>query len=207
MSLSIQELNRKKHAPAVDGVLSLFHTRWSPRSFSDREVSLEDLTKVFEAARWAASSYNEQPWRFFVGTRGSDTYKKILESLIPFNQAWAGKAPVLILGVTRTKFSHNNTPNRVALYDLGAAASYLTLQATALGLVTHQMAGFDENAARKALDVPEEYIFGAAIALGYQGDPEDLPSDQAKQQEVAPRTRKPLSEIVLAGWDQPAKLS
>jgi nitroreductase len=205
--VSIQELNKTKHAPEVEGVLPLFHTRWSPRAFTDREVSPEDLSRVFEAARWAASSYNEQPWRFFAGVRGSETYKKILESLMPFNQAWAGKAPVLILGITKTKFSHNNTPNRVALYDLGAAASYLTLQATALGLSTHQMAGFDENAARKALNVPEEYIFGAAIALGYQGDPENLPSEQAKQQEVAPRTRKPLSEIVLSAWDQPANLS
>ncbi len=207
MSLSIQELNQKKHAPEVDGVLPIFHTRWSPRSFTDREVSLEDLSKVFEAARWAASSYNEQPWRFFAGTRGSETYEKILESLMPFNQAWAGKAPVLILGIAKTKFSHNGAPNRVALYDLGAAASYLTLQATALGLSTHQMAGFDDNVARKAFNVPEEYIFGAAIALGYQGHPDNLPSEQAKQQEVAPRTRKPLSEIVLSAWDEPAKLS
>lgn len=207
MSQSIEELNQVKHAPEVEGVLPVFHTRWSPRAYSDREVSLQDLSKVFEAARWAASSYNEQPWRFLVGVRGSEAYKKILESLMPFNQAWAGKAPVLILGVTKTKFSHNDSPNRVALYDLGAAASYLTLEAAALGLSTHQMAGFDENAARKAFNVPEEYIFGAAIALGYQGAPETLPNEQTKQQETAPRTRKSLSEIVFSAWGQPAKLA
>src|ERR1700684_1840808 len=107
MTLSIHELNKVKHAPEVDGVLPLFHARWSPRSFSDREVAPADLAKVFEAARWAASSYNEQPWRFLVGTRNTEPYNKILDSLMPFNQAWAGSAPVLILGTAKTKFSHN----------------------------------------------------------------------------------------------------
>ncbi|MGA2559677.1 MAG: nitroreductase family protein [Terracidiphilus sp.] len=206
MSSSIHEVNRLKHAPQVPGVLPLFHTRWSPRSFTDQDVSHQDLARVFEAARWAASSFNEQPWRFLLGTRGSEAYKKIYDSLVPFNQSWAGKAPVLILGATRTKFSHNGAPNPVALYDLGAAASYLTLQAAALGLATHQMAGFDGDAARKAFNVPEEYIFGAVIALGYQGEPDNLPGEQAIAQEKAPRSRKHLGEFVFSAWDQPAKL-
>lgn len=206
MPLSIDEVNHIKRAPQVAGVLPLFHTRWSPRSFTDREVSPQDLARVFEAARWAASSYNEQPWRFLVGTRGSEAYKKIHDSLISFNQAWAGKAPVLIFGVAKSKFSHNGSPNRVALYDLGAASSYLTLQAAALGLATHQMAGFDEDAARKAFGIPEEYVVGAVIALGYQGEPTALPSEQAVQQETVPRSRKSLGEIVFSAWDQPADL-
>ena len=122
MTESINELNKAKQAPDVDGVLPIFHTRWSPRSFTDREVSKADLAKVFEAARWAASSFNEQPWRFLVGTRNSTAYQKIFDSLMPFNQQWAYAAPVLILGTARTKFSHNGTPNRVALFDLGAAS-------------------------------------------------------------------------------------
>jgi nitroreductase len=203
MSLSIEEVNRVKRAPEVDGVLPLFHSRWSPRSFSDREVSSADLETVFEAARWAASSYNEQPWRFLVGTRGSDTYKKIFDSLIPFNQSWATSAPVLILGVATTKFSHNDSPNRVALYDLGAAASYLTLQAAALGLATHQMAGFDPEAARKAFGIPDDYNFGAVIALGYQGEPAALTNEQMHAQEIAPRQRKPLQEMMLKSWGAP----
>ena len=207
MSLSIEELNEAKHAPEVDGVLPLFHSRWSPRSFSDRDVDPADLAKVFEAARWAASSYNEQPWRFFVGTRNSEPYNKILDALMPFNQAWAGNAPVLILGTAKTKFSHNDAPNRVALYDLGAASSYLTLQAAALGLATHQMAGFDADAARKAFEIPEDYLIGAVIALGYQGEPAALPNPQFIETEVAPRQRKPLSEIVFSAWDTPAKLA
>jgi nitroreductase len=206
MPSSIDELNKAKHAPKVEGVLSIFHTRWSPRSFSDREVSGAHLAKVFEAARWAASSYNEQPWRFLVGTHGSEAYKKIFDSLMPFNQMWAAKAPVLILGVAKTKFSHNDSPNRVALYDLGAAASYLTLQASSLGLATHQMGGFDPDAARKAFGVPEDYIFGAVIALGYQDEPSALPNEQFRSQETAPRQRKPLKDFVFSAWDTPADI-
>jgi nitroreductase len=206
MSQSIDELNKVKHAPKVDGVLPVFHTRWSPRSFSDREVSSADLAKVFEAARWAASSYNEQPWRFLVGARGSEAYKKIFDSLMPFNQLWAASAPVLILGVAKTKFSHNDSPNRVALYDMGAAASYLTLQAATLGLTTHQMGGFDPDAARKAFGVPEDYIFGAVIALGYQGEPASLPNQQFRTQEVAPRSRKLFKDFVFSAWDTPADI-
>lgn len=200
MSLSIEEVNHLKHAPDVDGVLPIFHSRWSPRSFSDRDVSPADLTKVFEAARWAASSFNEQPWRWLVGKRNSPTYNKILDSLMPFNQSWAGNAPVLIMGTAKTTFSHNNTPNRVALYDLGAASSYLTLQAAALGLATHQMGGFDQDAARKSLAIPEDFLIGSVIALGYQAEPAALTNEQMKAQEEAPRQRRPLSEIVYSSW-------
>ena len=204
--LTAHEVNEIKKAPAVDRVLPIFHHRWSPRSFADRDVSPELLRTAFEASRWAASSFNEQPWRFLVGLRGTSTYDKIFQSLGEFNQKWAKSAPVLILGVTRTKFSHNGADNRVALYDLGAAASYLTLEAAALGLTTHQMAGFDPEAARKALGIPDEYAIGAVIALGYQGEPEALTDEKMRDQETKPRTRKPLSEIVFSAWGEPAKL-
>jgi nitroreductase len=207
MTLSANEVNELKKAPAVDGVLPVVHTRWSPRSFANRGVESADLARVFEAARWAASSNNEQPWRFLVGVRGSEPYRKIFDSLVPFNQAWAKSAPVLILGVAKTRFSHNDAPNRVALYDLGAAASYLTLQAAAVGLAAHQMAGFDADAARKSFDIPEDYLIGAVIALGYQGEPGALPNAQFIEKEVAPRERKPLSEFVFSAWDTPAKLA
>ncbi|MGA2850599.1 MAG: nitroreductase family protein [Terracidiphilus sp.] len=207
MTLSATEVNELKKAPAVEGVLPVVHTRWSPRSFTDRPVDPADLAKVFEAARWAASSSNEQPWRFLVGVRGSETYTKIYDSLVPFNQSWAKSAPVLILGVTKTKFSHNGSPNPVALYDLGAAASYLTLQAAALGLATHQMAGFNSDAVRKAFEIPEDYHIGAVIALGYQGEPAALSNPQLVDREVAPRERKSLSQFVFSAWDTPAKLA
>lgn len=206
MSLSIEEVNEVKRAPDVDGVLPVFHARWSPRSFTDRAVSPADLARVFEAARWAASSNNEQPWRFLVGAKGSEAYRKIFESLVHGNQLWAASAPVLILGTARTKFSRNDNPNRVAMYDLGAAASYLTLEAAALGIATHQMGGYDPEAARKAFGIPEDYLFGSVIALGYQDEPDKLPNEQFRAQEVAPRTRKPLKDFVFSAWDTPAEI-
>jgi nitroreductase len=206
MSITAVEVHELKKAPAVDGVLTTVLHRWSARSFSDREVSAKDLMRVFEAARWTASSYNEQPWRFFIGRRNSSTYKKILSTLIGPNQTWAGAAPVLIMGVATTKFTHNGAENRVALYDLGAAASYLTLQAAALGLTTHQMAGFDTEAARKAFAIPADFVIGAVIALGYQGEPAALGNQHLLDMETSPRTRKPLSEFVLSEWGEPAEL-
>jgi nitroreductase len=206
VTLSAGAVHALKKAPAVDGVLPLFHERWSPRSFTEREVTPSLLAKVFEAARWAASSYNEQPWRFLVGRKGDSAYQKIFESLGEYNQKWAKTAPVLILGAARTKFSHNGADNRVALYDLGAAASYMTLQAAALGLATHQMAGFDPEKAKKLFGIPEEYIMGAAIALGYQGEPAALGDETLIEREIAARARKPLTEFVFKEWGEAAAL-
>jgi nitroreductase len=191
-----------KHAATLDGVLPIIQKRFSPRSFANRDVAQADLVKVFEAARWAASSYNEQPWRYLVGRRGSETHKKIAEALVPFNRQWAEKAPVLILGVAKTKFSHNDSPNLYAVYDLGAASSYLTLQAAELGLATHQMAGFDRDAARKLLEIPEGFDFGSVIALGYQGEPAQLTNEQMLKQETSPRERKGLGEFVFTKWGE-----
>jgi nitroreductase len=207
MSLSAIEVDHLKQAQTIEGVLSAVASRWSARSFADREVSTADLVRVFEAARWSASAYNEQPWRFLVGARGSETYKKIFSTLIGFNQSWAAAAPVLILGAASSIFSHNGTPNAYALYDLGAAAGALTLQASALSLRTHSMAGFDHDAARQVFQIPDEYLLGAVIALGYQGEPSALSQPQLLSMEIAPRTRKPLSEIVLSAWGTPAELA
>jgi nitroreductase len=202
MTLSAVEVNQLKKAPAADHVLPVVLHRWSPRAFADKPVSDADLKTIFEAVRWVPSSFNEQPWRFIVGKQGSEAYAKILGSLVEFNQMWASKAPVLILGAALTKFSHNGAHNGSALYDLGAAAGTLVLQAAELGLVTHQMAGFDHNKAREAFGIPEEYHLGAVIALGYQGEPATLPHEQMLKQEVSPRTRKELNEFVLSGWGE-----
>jgi nitroreductase len=206
MTLSASEVNKIKQAHRAEGVLPIIHQRWSARAFADRDVAATDLKRVFEAARWAASSNNEQPWRFVVGRRGTATHEKIFASLMGSNQGWAGKAPVLILGVAKTKFSHNESPNGYAVYDLGAASSYLTLQAAALGMTTHQMAGFDKEKARKLLEIPEEYAFGAVIALGYQGEPETLANETLIERETAARARKGLEEIVFAEWGRPLAL-
>ena len=206
MALSALEVNRLKQAPPHEGVLSAVLSRWSPRSFSDRAVSPGDLSRVFEAARWSASSSNEQPWRFLVGLRGSATHEKIFDTLVGFNRNWAGAAPVLILGLASTKFVHNGSHNAYALYDLGASAALLCLQAAALGLATHSMAGFDHDAARKAFEIPEDFALGAVIALGYQGEPEALGHEKLITAETTPRTRKPLSEFVLSSWGEALQL-
>jgi len=207
MTLSARDLNHFKKAPAIEGVIPAILHRWSPRSFADRDVSPADLKTVFEAVRWAPSSFNEQPWRFLVGRRGDTAYKKIHDSLVPFNQLWAGKAPVLILGAAKTKFSHNDAPNVVAIFDLGAASAFLVLQASVQGLATHQMAGYDQSAARAGFEIPEEYALGSVIALGYQGEPDALPNEQHRTQEVAPRHRKPLGEFVFQSWGSAADLA
>jgi nitroreductase len=203
LSQTIEEIEKLKHAPAVAGVLDIILKRWSPRAFSDKAVSGEDLKKIFEAARWAASSYNEQPWRFLVGHKGDETYKKIFDSLVEFNQGWAKSAPVLILSVGKKTFTGNGAPNGYGIHDTGAATAYIGLQATALGLYTHSMAAFDHHKVAAAFGIPDDFATGSVTALGYFGDPNTLP-DQLKQQEVSPRQRKPLEEIVFTEWEKPA---
>ena len=144
-------INHVKFAPAVEGVLPVFLQRWSGRAFSEQPVSDADLKTIFEAARWSPSAFNEQPWRFIVGVLGTETHAGLAEVLMGFNQAWAPKAPVLILGVAKAQFSHNGAANSYALYDLGAATAALVTQAAAQGLTAHQMAGFDHDAVRKVL--------------------------------------------------------
>jgi nitroreductase len=205
MSVSASEVSKSKHAPKVEGVLPVIHERWSARAFSPREVSKLDLRLIFEAARWAPSSNNEQPWRFIVGLRGTSTHQKINESLMGFNQAWAPKAPVLIVGLAKAKMT-NGSPNHFAFYDLGSASAHLVLQAAALGLTSHQMGGVDREKARTLLEIPEDYQIAAAIALGYQDDPETLGNDELIKRELAPRNRKPLDEIAFSAWGQPLDL-
>lgn len=206
MILTSNEINKMKYAqPSADGVMPEILARWSPRAFADRHVNPADLKTIFEAGRWAPSSYNEQPWRFFVGRRNSETYKKILDTLVPFNREWAKSAAVLILGVAKTRFSNNDSPNNYAAHDLGAAMGLMAVQATAIGLAAHQMAGFDWVKARAAFEIPETYTMGSAMALGYQGELADL-ADKFQAQEQSPRSRKPLSEIVFSAWDRPADL-
>lgn len=205
MPLSAAEVDQRKQAPPVEGVLPTLLKRWSPRSFSDKPVPAADLEKVFEAARWAASSYNEQPWRYIIGFQGDDAYGKIFSVLVPFNQAWAKTAPVLILGFASTKFAHNGQENRFALHDLGAASAYLCLEAAELGIYTHSMAGLDYEAAVKVFEVPSDFVAGAVIALGYQGEPAALGNEQMIAQEESARRRRQLSEFVFSSWGVHAK--
>lgn len=178
------------------GIHELLASRWSPRTFSARPVEPEKLTQLFEAARWAPSCYNAQPWNFIVATReDAEGYNRLLSTLMDANRQWAVQAPVLILAVAKLDFPHNGRPNRHAPYDLGQAVANLTVQATALDLRIHQMGGFDPQLARELFAIPRGYEPVAALALGYQQGPAE---GQA-------RTRKPLADFVFSGsWGRAA---
>ena len=180
--------------------------RWSPRAFEDRAVEPEKLRSLFEAARWAASSYNAQPWFFIVASKDDpENYKRILDCFVEFNQTWAMNAPVLAISIARTALEDGRT-NRHAFHDVGQAAATLAIEATALGLQAHQMAGIIPEKAHQAFGIPEGYEAVAGIALGYPGDPSSLPG-QLKDRELAPRNRKPLDSFVFTGkWGETSPL-
>ena len=197
----------EKPAETENPVHELFERRWSPRAFSARAVEPEKLRSMLEAARWAASCFNEQPWHFIIAAKAdADGYERLLGCLAESNALWARHAPVLMISVASLNFKRNGKPNRHALHDTGQAAAHLALQATALGLAVHQMAGFDLAKAREQFSIPEGFEPVAAIAVGYPGDPEDLPED-LRARELAPRTRRPLEDFVFGGsWAQTSNL-
>jgi len=177
----------------------LLTRRWSPRAFSEQPVGPDRLRTLLEAARWAPSSSNEQPWRFVVATKEEPAdYDRLLACLLEGNRKWAYRAPVLILSVAHLNFEDDDRPNRHALHDVGLATENLLLQATALGLVAHPMAGFDIEKARVDLKIPSGYEPVAMVAVGYPGELSVLP-DYLQQRELKPRERKPLAEIAFSG--------
>ena len=184
---------------------TLIRDRWSPRAFDQKAVPAEVLRSLFEAARWAPSSNNEQPWAYLVATKENATeFENMVSVLVEFNANWARNAPVLALAVSERHFAKNNVPNRNAHYDTGAASALLSVEATARGLCVHQMAGFDPDQAREVFNIPEGWDAIAAIAIGYPGDPAALPQPY-KDREAAPRTRKPIREFVMTGqWGHTA---
>lgn len=195
----------QKPAPVDFPVHELIRNRWSPRAFADKVIPHDLLRSLFEAARWAPSSYNEQPWAYLVATRDDkESFTKMLGVLVEFNAGWAKSAPVLAIAVSELAFAKNNAPNRNAQYDTGAATALLSVEATAHGLAVHQMAGFDPEKARQVFAIPPGWEAIAALAIGYPGDPDSLPQ-RLKEGELAPRTRKPLAEFVMGGsWEHTA---
>jgi nitroreductase len=192
-----------QHKPAITRVKihDLMQTRWSPRAIDpDKDISPEDLTALLEAARWAPSCFNDQPWRFIVCVKSKDetSWKNALANLAEKNQLWAKNAPVLMLAVAMENFNHNGKPNRWAMYDTGAASVSLCFQATALGLVVHQMGGFDADKARALFKLPAGCTPMSMIAVGYQADI-DVLDDDFKAAELAERTRAPLDQRFYFG--------
>lgn len=192
-------------APAEFPIHELIANRWSPRAFGDKDVSPETLRSLFEAARWAPSSSNEQPWSFLVATRNDkENFAKTLQPLVEFNVNWAKSAAVLGFAVSELAFAKNKAPNRNAQYDTGAAMALLSIEATARGLFVHQMAGFDPETAREVFNIPVGFDAIAAFAIGYPGDAATLPQP-LRDRELAPRSRKPVRDFVMTGqWAQPA---
>ncbi|MGH9738256.1 MAG: nitroreductase family protein [Candidatus Acidiferrales bacterium] len=199
--------DRKNPASTETPIHEILTHRWSPRAFDTRTVEPEKLRALFEAARWAASSYNAQPWYFIVATKDDPAnFNKVLGCFVEFNQSWAKSAPVIAISAAGMNFQHNGQPNRHSYHDVGQAAATLALQATALGLQVHQMAGIMPDKAREIFHIPQGYEAVAGIALGYPGDPASLP-DQLRVRETSPRQRKQSSSFVFTGeWGTPSPI-
>jgi nitroreductase len=197
----------EKPAEVQFPIHDLLRRRWSPLAFSSRLVEPWKLQSLFEAARWAPSSFNEQPWSYLFATRDNPAeFDQMVSCLSEGNVPWASTAPLLMLSVAKRVFQRNGNPNRHAFHDVGASISNLIVQATTLGLFVHQMAGFDPEKARQLFAIPEDHEAVAAIAIGYPGPVDALP-EALQTRQRAPRTRKPLTEMVFSGkWGQAAPL-
>lgn len=196
MSITDTEERIIKEADTNYSIHNLLQKRWSPRAFSDESVDPELLNQLFEAARWAPSSYNEQPWHFIVARKeDEEAFEKLSQVMNNFNKGWGKDASVLALGLTKTTFDMDGRPNRHAEHDLGQAIAHLTFEATRHDLYVHQMAGIHPDKAKELYDIPEDYEPMTMFAIGYKGAPELL-NDDLQEQEKGSRSRKPLDEIV-----------
>ena len=183
----------KPDAPIHELILN----RWSPVMFNPSPLSAEQTASLFEAARWAASSFNEQPWRYIYAGK-NDPGRETLESLLVEGNAWAKNAGLLILSFAKKTFTKNGKPNRYNLHDVGAASAIMTLQASSMGLISHQMEGFDTARANAALGVPDEFVPGSMIAIGYPADPTSFPDDMQKR-DASPRVRNHRDSFAFLG--------
>ena len=195
----------EKHAETAFPIHELLRQRWSPRAFRDQAVEPDKVTSLFEAAQWAASCFNEQPWSFIVATREKTSeFAPMLSCLREGNQAWAKRAPVLMLTLAHSTFTRTGQPNPHAWHDVGLAVGNLVVQATALGLSVHQMAGIFPDRIREVYRVPDGYEPVTGLAVGYRGDPASL-SEDLRERELAKRTRKALHDCVFSGqWGRSA---
>ena len=187
-------------------VLDVIRSRWSPAIYSPQPVETEKLLSILEAARWAPSSFNAQPWSFLVARKEEpEEFARMLSCLVPGNVAWAQHVPVLLISVAKLQFDHNGSANRHAFHDTGIATGFLMLQAAALGVLAHGMAGFDAAKARELYGIPQSHEAVAAIVLGYPGDEQGAPEELRKRNQRKPR--RTLNQFVFAGrWGQPLPL-
>lgn len=199
----------ERRAPTSAPIHDLLARRWSSRAFdARRDVTREQLAALLEAARWAPSCNNAQPVRYLVWERRRDPqgWQRAFECLSEGNRKWVQHVPLLLLSCAGSVFAHNGKPNRYGAHDTGAASLAMALQAVDLGLVMHQMGGYDAAKAREAFAIPADYTPMAMIAIGYQAAP-DVLDDETKEKELKPRARKPLAELFFeGGWEQPVAL-
>lgn len=200
-------MNDAKRARPDHPIQDVVAHRWSPYGYDPRPVPAADLRSLFEAARWAPSAFNEQPWRYIVAVREDETaFATLLDCLVDANREWARHASALAVGVAALTYARNGNPNGTALHDLGLAAAALSTEATARGLVVHQMGGIRPDRVREIYGVPEGFKPLTALAIGYAADPATLPAE-LRERDTAPRSRRPQAEFVFAGaWDKPAEL-
>lgn len=189
-------MNEAKKPVLDHAVHELVASRWSPSVWSDRSVSAEDLRAVFEAARWAPSAFNEQPWRYLVATREDAVeFERLLSCLVEANRNWARHAPVLALSIMSLQLARNGKPNGTAAHDVGLATANLTVEATARGLAVHQMGGILPDRAREIYGIPEGFAALTGLALGYAGEP----VGEFAARDLSPRTRRPQAGFVFGG--------
>jgi nitroreductase len=193
-----KEITMKNNAPVHFPIHPMLEERWSTRAFSDEKVSRETLQRLFEAARWAPSSMNQQPWRFIIGCDKDESWRKIVSTLVEFNQLWAQYAPVLILTVGRKILEAREDKNTHYQYDIGQAVAYFTFQAQAENLFVHQMGGVDFEKASEVFEIEEPFTPISVLAVGYYGNPERL-HENIQKMENAPRQRNPASDFVFEG--------
>jgi len=185
------------HRKPEHAVESIFFRRWSPRAMNGAPISDAEMMSLFEAARWAPSTYNEQEWRFLYARRDTPQWATFFDLLAEGNRAWCRHAALLSVVVSHKVFARNGKPNPVHIFDTGAAFENLALQGTAMGLIVHGMQGFDFEKARTALAVPEDFAVAAMFAVGRPGDPEHLPADYRKIE--VPSGRKRVRDIICEG--------
>ena len=182
----------------MDKVHSLITDRWSPVAFDDRPVDYDQIHLLFEAAKWAPSARNAQPWRFIFASREMSDYKVLLDLLSEANQVWASTAPLLVMPLAQVISVYKNRPDRLAFYETGMAVGNLLAQATAMGLMVHQMSGYDLERAKETLVIPTRYEPMTMMAIGYKGDPAKLPAEVAAR-ESRERTRMEISKFLVQG--------
>jgi nitroreductase len=194
---NVSEISTSQYRTPDHEILPVFPRRWSPRAMSGEPVAHGELQRLFEAARWAPSSYNEQPWRFIYAHRDTPHWARLFGLLLEANQVWVKPAGALVLIVTKKTFSKNNAPNRVAVFDAGSAWQSMALQGASMGLVVHGMAGFDWDRARTELAIPDDFEICAMLAVGKPGRVEDLPEGLRAVEKPTPR--RPIAETIMEG--------